>query len=106
MIFSKLLDDLARQRVGRNRPVSPNFGQIIPLTNAVGAQHQGISGGKRLASDVRGADCMAEHARLSDQCSTPGPEDLAVSVADMHEVENQTFGVEEAGDDYRAATSL
>ncbi len=106
MILSKLLNDLTRQRVRRDRPVSLNFSQIIPQANAVGAQHQGIAGGKRLAPDVRGADYMAKHAGLTNQSSSSGPKDLAVGVAYMHEVEIHAFGVEVAGDDYRAGASL
>ncbi len=106
MALAKYLDDSVRQRVGRDRPISLNFRQVVAFADAVGTKYQGISGEKRLASDVRGADCMAEHAWLPDQSSTPGPENLAVNVADLHESENQGFGVEEADDDYRAGASL
>ena len=106
MVLSKLLDDPARQRVDRDSLGSLNFIQIVPLAYTVGAQHQSISREKRFALDFRGADRLAEHARLPDQCSTTRPENLAVSVSDLYERENLAFGVQEAGDNYRARTVL
>ena len=61
---------------------------------------------QRHALEVEKVGGMAEHARLPNQCPPPGPEDLAVRVANMHVRKNKALCVQDASDNDRAGTAL